>query len=362
MSTLKPSTPAPPSPKWDAAQWSDFTNVAQELVNSSSSPLPTGDEETSPALANVTKTADPVTPSLSSPLVCDWTINSETGSVRPIGSKVVVLPPPASPKTPEPKARPESASTAIQTPARCPSISPIVNAEDSDKAFCPKWAQKTAQTPVRWPSSPPIMLGPASSPPPLATDANPQGRWDSVPSPPKCDSSPFDISPPALPHHSSVFPISNLSVVTYLLTPPDTPPKLDSSSPFLNKTSWDRDDPRTWPVLHLPYHRESGKSVPTHIDEILARAHYKGTGAKVLHKLLSKAMKDMDDEDEKETGITEKERKERRKERRSLTFFCWPFNVNEDGVWKVESGMAGGELWFWRKIRDQAKSAGIEVR
>jgi hypothetical protein len=101
MSTSKSATPAPLSPKCDAAQWSDFTTVAQELADPSSSPLPNDDQEISSSVVDVTKTADPATPSFSSSPGYVLTINSETGSVRPAGGYVTILPPPASPKTPE---------------------------------------------------------------------------------------------------------------------------------------------------------------------------------------------------------------------------------------------------------------------
>jgi hypothetical protein len=191
-------------------------------------------------------------------------------------------------------------------------------------AFRPKWARKTAQTPARRHSSPPMICGLASAPPPLATDAKISGRWSPFSGSPKVDSSPFDMSPPALPHHSSVFPVSDPSAVKHLLTPL-IPHRNSTSSPVLNKTPSNRDDPRTWPI--------PPSTIPHDTRQQLANTHGRDADActlqrhwcKVLHELLSTALKDMDNEDEKEMGeekMTAKQREEKRRGRRSLAFFC----------------------------------------
>ena len=165
------------------------------------------------------------------------------------------------------------------------------------------------------------------------------------------------MSPPGTFHSKhSVIPVSNQDAVAYLLTPRDTPDKLDEISPVLNKTPWHVDDLRTWPILYLPFHKIPGSSAPTHIDELLTYVHYKGAGAKVLRELLAKAMEELDEEDKREGRTTEPS------ERGNIIFLCWPFNVNEDGEWKKSSGMSEEEVGVWNSIWEELREEGFDVR
>jgi hypothetical protein len=80
-----------------------------------------------------------------------------------------------------------------------------------------------------------------------------------------------------------------------------------------------------------------------HIDEMRTHVHYKGAGANVLRELLRKVMEEM----KAEEGFTKKNDEKTKEERRGaefIAFFCWPFNVTSEGLWKVGSGMSDEDL------------------
>jgi hypothetical protein len=165
------------------------------------------------------------------------------------------------------------------------------------------------------------------------------------------------MSPPGTFHRKhSVFPVSNPDAVTYLLTPPDAPDKLDEVSPVLNKTPWHVDDLQTWPILYLPFHKTPGSSAPKHIDELLTYVHYKRAGAKVLRELLGKAVEELDEEDKREGKTPEQSA------RGSIIFLCWPFNVNKDGEWKMSTGMSEEEVEVWKNTWEEVREGGFDVR
>jgi hypothetical protein len=260
MSTSEPSTPTLLSPTWEAAQWSDFTTVAQELAQSSSSALPSGDGEGSPPFANITSIAERATPPLSSSLTCESSINSRTRSVRPINGggepSSSLASDPTAPDhednalpsaTPCDHERPVSTITVVHTPVHWPSSPPFLSDAELGEAFAGRtkawttptlsssqerdWdsSATTMQTPVGWQSSPPPgrrTLSPSSLSKamelmqPLSPCSSPKSET--------AQSWPFGMSPPdTFRRKPSVFAVSKPEAVTYLLTPPNTPPKLD---------------------------------------------------------------------------------------------------------------------------------------
>jgi hypothetical protein len=94
---------------------------------------------------------------------------------------------------------------------------------------------------------------------------------------------------------------------------------------------------------------------------MLTHVHYKGAGANVLRELLNKAMEEM----KAEEGFTKKNDEKTKEERRGaelIAFFCWPFNVTSEGVWKVGSGMSDEELRAWKELGEEVRCAGFHVR
>jgi hypothetical protein len=77
--------------------------------------------------------------------------------------------------------------------------------------------------------------------------------------------------------------------------------------------------------------------------------------------LLNKALEEM----EAEEGFRKKNNMKTDEERRGaelISFFCWPFNVTHEGVWKVWSGMGEGELMAWKELGEEVRCAGFHVR
>jgi hypothetical protein len=125
-------------------------------------------------------------------------------------------------------------------------------------------------------------------------------------------------------------------------TPPEEPQGLGDINSLGVDGEYDPNTPATWPILSLPFHITPDCSIPTHIDEMLVHAHYKGAGATVLHQMIFEAIYCGETEDAKQ-GIE------------LAAFAYWPFNVTTDGYWKATTGMTSEEVDLWMEMKADGK-------
>jgi hypothetical protein len=112
--------------------------------------------------------------------------------------------------------------------------------------------------------------------------------------------------------------------------------------------SWDHNYPGTWPILHLPYHDASKRSIPTSLEQIVPYAEYRGAGAIVLRDLLAAEIQSKDTEEEMEQVEL-------------IAHIRWPYNMGIDGVWKVTPDMSEDELSVWYGLRMEKVRLRFEV-
>jgi hypothetical protein len=82
-------------------------------------------------------------------------------------------------------------------------------------------------------------------------------------------------------------------------------------------------------------------------------------------KRIARAAEKGDGRDESRRGVSKKNDEKTKEERRGaelIAFFCWPFNVTSEGVWKVGSGMSDEELRAWKELGEEVRCAGFHVR
>ncbi|KAH7384032.1 hypothetical protein DE146DRAFT_213175 [Phaeosphaeria sp. MPI-PUGE-AT-0046c] len=135
-----------------------------------------------------------------------------------------------------------------------------------------------------------------------------------------------------IPHHddSACFNLNNKNY-TYKPSDPDA---------IFDDPPWDSDQPMTWPILHLPFHKASRKCRPTHIDDLTHHVHYTGAGAAALRTLLYEELCVAETEAEKLAIAFE-------------AYLHWPFNITRNGYWKEKSGMTESEIEAWKEAKDK---------